>query len=140
MLKLFIPKQQETLTSLALLALRVVTGIAFMIHGIGKIQNPLAWMGPDSPVPGIFQFLAAFSEFAGGFAIIIGLLTPLASLGLLSTMVVAAAFHALIKNDPFVNPGGPSYELSLVYLCIFLVLIAVGPGKVSIDAKVFRRK
>lgn len=140
MLNLFIPKQQTTLTSVALLILRVVVGLAFILHGYGKIQNPMAWMGPDSPIPGIFQFLAAFSEFAGGIALIIGLLTPLASLGMASTMVVATAFHALVQKDPFVSKGGPSYELALVYLCILLVIIAVGPGKLSLDAKIFRKK
>jgi len=140
MLNLFIPKQQTTLTSVAFLILRVVVGLAFILHGYGKIQNPMAWMGPDSPIPGIFQFLAAFSEFAGGIALIIGLLTPLASLGMASTMVVATAFHALVQKDPFVSKGGPSYELALVYLCILLVIIAVGPGKLSLDAKIFRKK
>ena len=47
-----------TVASAALLVLRVVVGTAFIIHGWQKIQTPFSWMGPQSPVPGLFQFLA----------------------------------------------------------------------------------
>lgn len=124
--------------SYALLFLRCVAGVAFMIHGWGKMQAPMTWMGPDAAVPGIFQFLAAFSEFGGGLAWILGLLTPLASLGMAITMVVATGLHMLVLKDPFVNTsGGASYELALIFLAISLVFIFVGPGKISIDAKIF---
>jgi putative oxidoreductase len=37
-----------------------------------------------------------------------------------------------------VNPkGGGSYELASVYLCIALLLILAGPGRLSADRKVF---
>jgi len=120
-----------------MLFLRVVGGVAMILHGWGKIQSPFSWMGPESPVPGIFQFLAALSEFGGGIAWIIGLVVPLASFGMLCTMVVATFMHAVINGDPFVGKGGPSYELALLYLCISVLFIAAGPGKFSVDAKVF---
>lgn len=123
--------------SVTLLVLRLIGGTAFILHGWGKIQNPFGWMGEASAVPGIFQFLAALSEFGGGIAWILGLVMPLASLGLFFTMVVATLMHAVLKGDPFVNPGGPSYELALVYLGIALVFLAMGPGKLSVDAKLF---
>ena len=125
--------------SLALWLLRFVTGLAFMFHGWGKIQNAFGWMGEDSWAPGILQALAAFSEFGGGLALIIGLLTPLASLGLGFTMLVATYVHAIVKGDPFVGRGG-SYELALVYLCISILFITVGPGRLSLDYKIFGRR
>lgn len=122
----------------ALLLLRVVAGTAFMFHGWGKIQSPFNWMPPDAPVPGVFQFLAAVAEFGGGLAWILGLLTPLASLGLAITMFVAASMHLFVLKDPFVSmTGGSSAELASVYFCIALLLIAVGPGKLSADQKLF---
>ena len=124
--------------SWTLVVLRIVVGLAFMLHGWGKIQNPFGWMPPESPVPGILQFLAAFSEFGGGLALILGLLTSLALLGMISTMAVAVILHAFVMKDPFVNmTGGSSYELALVYLSLFLVLLSTGPGKFSADAKIF---
>ncbi|HLG18431.1 MAG TPA: DoxX family protein [Bdellovibrionota bacterium] len=126
--------------STAILLMRLIAGTGFVLHGWGKIQNPFAWMGP-APVPGFFQFLAALSEFGGGIAWVIGLLTPLASLGIGFTMLVAVNLHLIVLKDPFVNPtGGSSYEPALVYLGVAVLFLALGPGKFSSDAKVFGDK
>jgi putative oxidoreductase len=131
---------QSTFASVALLLLRLAVGVAFMMHGWGKIQTPFGWLPEQAPmaIPGFLQFLAAFSEFAGGLALAIGLLTPIACLGLAVTMAVATFFHAVIMGDPFVNmTGGGAYELALIFMLISIVFTAVGPGKYSVDAKVF---
>jgi putative oxidoreductase len=139
--KLFSVPDHSMFASTALLVLRVVAGLAFMMHGWMKIQSPFDWMGPDAFAPGVFQALAALSEFGGGLAWILGLLTPLASLGILCTMVVAFSFHAFVRGDPFVAmAGGPAYELAAVYFCIALLLIAVGPGRFSLDRAFFGRR
>ena len=124
--------------SIGLLLLRIVLGLAFMFHGWGKIQNPMNWMGDDGP-PAIFQMLAAISEFGGGLAWILGLLFPLSSLGVLCTMAVATHFHAIIRGDAFVGKEG-SFEMPLVYLVIALMFILTGPGKFSLDSKIFGTK
>jgi putative oxidoreductase len=134
--RFFTVPEHSTFASTALLLLRVVGGIAFMLHGWGKIQDPFGWM-PGGNIPGIFLALAALSEFGGGLAWALGLLTPLASLGVLSTMAVAFHFHAIQRGDPFVGKGGPSSELAAVYFCIALVLIAIGPGRFALDRFLF---
>jgi len=124
--------------STALLLLRVVVGVAFVYHGWGKITNPFAWMGEEGNVPGVFQFLAAISEFGGGMALIVGLITPIAMIGLGITMAVATYTHAVVKEDPFVNQtGGGSYEPALVYLCIAILFLVIGAGKFSLDTLLF---
>ena len=76
--------------ALGLLILRVVTGVALMIHGWPKMQNPMHWMDKmGSGTPAIFQALAALGEFAGGLGLIVGLLTPIATFGIAATMVGA---------------------------------------------------
>jgi putative oxidoreductase len=139
--KIFAPTPQSTAASTGFLVLRLIAGTAFILHGWGKMQAPLSWMGPEAPVPGVFQFLAAFSEFGGGIAWILGLLTPLASLGTFITMTVATLMHALALKDPFVasGPGQSSYEPALVYWGIALLLMLAGPGKFSLDALLIRR-
>ncbi len=125
----------------ALLILRLIVGVAFIFHGWGKIQSPFSWMGPDAAVPGILQFLGALSEFGGGIALIIGLLTRLASLGLAFTMLGATLMHAVIKGDPFVNmTGGGSYEPALGYLGMSILFIAMGPGRYALDKMIFGEK
>ena len=135
--KLFSVPEHPTGADLALLLTRCVAGLAFMMHGWGKIQNPFGWMGPEASVPGIFQALAALSEFGGGLAWIIGLLTPLASLGIAFTMAVAFSMHAFVNGDPFVSHGGSSSESAAVYFCISVLLIAIGPGRFSLDRSIF---
>lgn len=138
MRKFFSVPGHSKLGDVALLLLRLVAGLAFMMHGWPKIQAPFNWMGADAPFPGILLALAALSEFGGGLAWVLGLLTPLASLGILFTMAVAFYVHAIAKGDPFVSmTGGPSYEMALLFFCIALVLMALGPGRLSLDRKLF---
>lgn len=128
--------------SWGLLALRLVVGVAFMFHGWGKIQNPFGWMGPDSPIPGFLLALAALAEFGGGLALIVGLLTPLAALGQIATMLVAI-FKVLIPGGaPFIaaKPGENSYELALVFLVVNVLFLLAGPGRLSLDYLLFGKR
>lgn len=135
---LFQPVARSRSESLALLILRVIAGVAFMLHGWGKIQNPFGWMGPDSPVPGIFQALAAIAEFGGGLAWALGLLMPLASFGLFCTMVVASSMHLIVRGDPFVSKSGsPSGELATIYFAIAVLFLVFGPGRLALDKLIF---
>lgn len=132
------PLPQTSAASTALLVLRLIVGAAFVLHGAGKIVNPFGWMGPEATIPGFFQLLAALSEFGGGIAWILGLLTPLAALGIGCTMTVAVYTHLIVRGDPFVNPtGGPGYELALVFWGVALLLLLLGPGRFSLDRAIF---
>ena len=137
----FSANSHGTAVDVSLLLLRLACGLAFIFHGWGKIQNPFGWMGETSATPAILQALAALSEFGGGIALILGLLTRLASLGILSTMVVAVHLHAVVLGDPFVSSGkGGSYELALLYLLLALHFIVLGAGKYSLDARFFKSR
>lgn len=121
-----------------LLALRLVVGIAFILHGWPKVQNLTTWMG-DAPV--FLQVFAALAEFGGGIALVLGLLTPLACLALMATMLGAMFMVHIPAGDPFVA-GGPdqgSYELALVYFVCALLILLAGPGAYSADAFIFNK-
>ena len=110
-----------------------------VLHSQSKIRNPFGWMGADSAWPGFMQALAAISEFGGGVAWILGALVPLASFGMLCTMLVAVHTHLILRGDPFVKTSPEhkaSYELALLYLVISIVFLLVGPGRYSVDAKI----
>ena len=126
--------------AVGLLILRLLIGCALAIHGFQKIQSPggfFGWMGPD--VPGFLQGLATFSEFFGGLALIVGLLTQLACLGVMSTMFVAVLSTFTNAKMPtyFIKPPGASgdaIESALGYFVIALAIFLIGPGLLSIDA------
>jgi putative oxidoreductase len=133
MMNCYKSKLASSHTCLPLLLLRLIAGLALAQHGWEKMQNPMHWMGPEAPVPAFFQLLAAVSEFGGGLAWILGLLTPLASFGIACTMAVAVAFHAS-QGAPWVGHG-VSFELALLYFGVAIFILFNGPGKISIDSK-----
>jgi putative oxidoreductase len=121
--------------SVALLLLRVVVGLAFVLHGLPKIQDPLHWddLGPMPGVSSWLQAASALAEFGGGILLIVGFLTPMAAL-----FVGILGFH-VPHGGRFV--GGPgAFELPLTFLVVMIVLLMLGPGAYSIDALVFKRR
>ncbi len=125
--------------SVGFLLLRLVMGVAFVLHGWPKIQNPFGWMGPEAAMPGILVALAALAEFGGGIALVVGLLTRLASLGIGSVMAVAIGMVHVPQGHPFVAQGGPSWELAAVYLACAVLFLISGPGRISLDFLLFGR-
>lgn len=141
--KFFQIREQDIPASIALLLIRLVTGIAFVFHGWGKIQSPFGWVPEQAPIhfPAFFQFLSALAEFGGGIAIAIGAVTALAALGLVINMSVATYMHLVVLKNPFVSlTGGMSYELALVFLVIAVLLFVFGPGMFSLDKFIFGGK
>ena len=64
-----------------------------------------------STVPPILQALAAWSEFGGGLALILGVLTPLAALSIAGTMAGAIWLVHFPRADPFVvQMRQPAFE------------------------------
>jgi putative oxidoreductase len=132
------PSWQPMSLSIALLLMRLLVGFAFVIHGWGKIQTPFSWMPAEAGVPAVLQFLAAIAEFGGGVALILGLLLPVAVIGIAVTMVVATIFVAVKMKAPFISQsGGLSFELSSVYLFVAILLLFAGAGRLSLDALIF---
>jgi putative oxidoreductase len=128
----------NNIASIGLLAVRLVMGAAFILHGWPKIQNPLGWMPESSPTPPMFQAMAAVAEFGGGIALILGLLTRVAAVGLLITMAVAIFTYHLPQRHTFVSlTKDPSWELAGIYCACSLLLLFSGAGRFSLDRLLF---
>lgn len=125
------------LSGLGLLVFRVTVGTMCVLHSIPKMKTPTSWMSKegmkDDPAP--VQVIAAAGEFAAGLGLIMGALTPVAAAGL-AVMMAGSLLKVHIPNrSPIVAPPGkPSAETSIDYLFASLLLIAIGPGKYSLDA------
>jgi putative oxidoreductase len=117
-------------------------GSAFILHGWSKIQQPFDWMGPHAWAPWFLQGLAACSEFGGGIALLLGLLTPLACLGIVATMLTALFTVHFPHGPPFIAAKGhpASFETPLLYLSCAIVFLILGPGTISLDALLFKSK
>ena len=131
----------ERQVNIGLAILRVVVGAIFVAHGGQKIfvfgfdgvAGAFGQMG--IPMAAIVGPFVALVELFGGLALITGLLTRLASFGLLSTMVVAI-LQVHLKNG-FFAPTGIEFPLSLLGSTALIAI--AGAGKFSIDSLIGRR-
>lgn len=112
---------------LALLIVRVTIGIIMVKFGWGKIKDPAANskdFEENIAKPGwLFGNLVLITEFFGGIAIILGLLTSLAALAIAGEMVVGTFVKAFKWKLDF---GDYSYDILIFVLC--LVVLAFGAG------------
>jgi putative oxidoreductase len=129
-MKLLSTKYSAGAFNAAMLLLRLGTGILIMSHGYDKLihfstyqQKFMNFLGMGSTMS---LALAVFAEFFYGLFIILGLFTRLASIPLIATMCVALF---KVHNADFFGDG----EAASLYLVGFLVLLIVGPGKISVD-------
>lgn len=117
----------------AMLLLRLGLGILMMNHGYDKLIHFSQYQGKFMSFLGlgstISLALVVFAEFFCALFIILGLFTRLAAIPLIITMCVAL-FKA--HNAQFFGDG----EMASLYITGFLVLLIVGPGKVSVDGMI----
>ena len=137
---------------LTLLALRVGVGILFVLHGYPKLNHLQVWSNALK-MPIYLCFFSASSMFVGGLCLIAGLLTPLACVTILGSMIFALVLEIiqglpLVAPDPYLIPKGeyegakgkgepPSQEKAFIFILMLTVILVFGPGGFSIDAWLF---
>lgn len=125
----------------ALLVLRVVVGLYLFGHGAQKLfgwfggpglNGTTGFLGSAGFRPARFWALnAGLAEAVGGALLVLGLLTPLGSIAIISAMAVAIATAHLGKGW-FGQTGGP--ELPLTNVAAAVALALAGPGRYALDS------
>lgn len=135
-------RHETTRFDIALVVLRVLVGVVFLVHGGQKlfvfgfdgVAGAFGQMG--IPMAGIVGPLTALVEFFGGLALVAGLLTQLAGLGLAITMLGAIGYAHLAAG--FFAPKGYEYPLTLFAATVAFAI--AGAGRFSLDNVIARRR
>ncbi|MFL5266659.1 MAG: DoxX family protein [Stellaceae bacterium] len=135
--------------------LRLIVGYGFMEHGFAKLAR-----GPDAfpailqalgvPAPHLMGWLTILVEIAGGLAVLLGALMPLASIPMAAVLLVAIFTVHLpygfssIKLQAVTAAGAqfgpPGFETDLLYLACLAALVLGGSGPLSIEGLLAKRR
>ncbi|WP_281258897.1 DoxX family protein [Photobacterium indicum] len=127
-------KMINTLQPYILLISRFLLAAIFINAGWGKIggyAGTQAYMD-SMGVPGAMLPLVILLELGGGLAILFGLLTRFSALSIAVFSVISAF---LFHYDPSNSGQMINFMKNISIAGGFLALVAIGPGKLSIDAK-----
>ena len=135
--------------------LRLIVGFGFMQHGFAKLSR-----GVDAfvailqamyvPSPHVMAWLVILTELIGGLMVFVGAFVALASVPMIATLLVAIftvhlpygfssiKLRAISPSGPVFGP--PGYETDLLYIACLVSLVLSGPGPLSIDGLIRRRK
>jgi putative oxidoreductase len=126
--------QLDRLRGVALLLGRLAVGLVFLSTGWGKVHNVEKvtefFASLHIPAPGFHAVLVGWSELLCGAALIVGVLTRLATIPLIVSMIVAIltakrgdihGFFDLVAFEEF------------TYLLVLIMIAVLGPGALAVD-------
>jgi uncharacterized membrane protein YphA (DoxX/SURF4 family) len=138
-------------TDIALTLDRVAVGMFFMFSGYHKLFNAQRHRAMVDELTALHvaavrinQWWVPSVEFAGGSAVFIGLLTPLAALGLLVIVLVASATSGRVRIKSYQPIDRADridnwlYLPEVLYAFMLILFVSAGAGPYSIDAAILR--
>ncbi|MFC4871131.1 DoxX family protein [Negadavirga shengliensis] len=122
---------------IALLLLRLGSAAMLLTHGWGKItsfsERLNTFADPIGLGPALSLQLVIFAEFFCSIFLILGFMSRIILIPLMINMsVIAFIVHA---DDPFNRQ-----ELPLLFLLTFVTLFLTGPGRLSIDGQIVKKR
>ena len=134
MKKLFTTNYSAGAFNTAMLLMRLIFGILLMNHGYGKLThfNDVAQHMPSLFGMGgtVTAALVVFAEFFCSLFVILGLFTRLACI----PVIICMGYALAVSHQWDVLGKG---EAASLFLGGFLILMILGPGKVSVDGMIY---
>lgn len=132
------PTTDKALPSLGLFLLRLVTAGIMGVHGFQKLtdipatQQFFASLGIPSPL--YVAWGTGVAEVLAAVALVFGMLTRVAGLGIAAIGIGALALVKWGKQNPFQKGvSGFAGELELLLAAVGLLLFCIGAGRWSVD-------
>ena len=138
-------------TDIALTLNRVAVGMFFMFSGYHKLFNAERHRvfadelrSLHVPAVGINQWRVPLVEFSAGGAVVIGIVAPLAALGLLVIVLVASATSGRERIKAFKPLDRADriddwlYLPETLYAFMLILVISAGAGPYSLDAAILK--
>jgi len=129
------------MAAIGLLVLRLVVGLIVAAHGAQKLfgwwggPGMTGWTGAMTHMrmrpAAAWAWMSALAELVGGLLFVLGFLSPLGSMAIAGSMLVAIALVHLPKGF-WVGKGGYEFNVSLIAGVVAIAL--TGPGALSLDA------
>jgi len=123
---------------------RIILALVFIFHGGQKmfgwfggagLEATAQFMNINLDIPVFLAFAAALAEFFGAIFLLLGLFTRISAFALGVTMLVAIL---TVHPDAFLlSEGGMEYTLTLLFMSVLAFIL--GPGKISLDAILFKK-
>ncbi|MBX3095834.1 MAG: DoxX family protein [Fimbriimonadaceae bacterium] len=141
--------KKDTPTDIGLLLVRIGIGITMTYAGLGKafglfggtgLEGFVAFMGSQG-VPPIAAYCAVASELLGGLGVMFGFLSRIAAASIVATMAYATYFNfqKVLGGTVPMNEQVSTVMNSGIYLLLALAILIAGPGRLSMDAAIFKK-
>jgi putative oxidoreductase len=116
---------------LSLLLLRVVVALVFGSSGFSHLKSPkkrAESIGMSVP----FTVFLGTAELAGAIALLAGILTQWAALGLILTMLGAIYKKIVEWKTGFWGEKSMGWHYDLLFIAMLFVIVTEGPGRFSL--------
>ena len=127
--------------SLPPLAARIAVGVVFIASGWGKLHDLATvvdfFRKLGIPAPELQAPFVAAVELVGGALVLVGFAARLASIFLMATMAVAIETAIWPETTGIVDLFG---RVEVLYLVLFGWIAVAGPGAISVETVVARRR
>ncbi len=118
-------------TDWSLFLLRIVVAVVFGASGFGHLKSPRERAVSIEMSVGFTVFLGA-AEMAGAIALVIGILTQWAALGLILLML-GAVYKKIVKwKTGFWGEKSMGWHYDLLFIAMNLVILTTGGGWIAL--------